>query len=148
MVSKNYGDRYEVLTNSTLEEARDKQQWKRAFSCQTAMSQQHCLCLPPQGFTQDCIYQGSQLLDAVLSELSSSIASKIHRSAPCSTQTSTTTKNHVQHKLTLKTSISSFNPQHCHNCSLEASQQMADLQDRSSSILNSQSFSLCGCLQQ
>lgn len=148
MVSKNYGDRCEVLTNRMLEEARDKQKWKRAFSCQTALSQQRCLPLPPQGFTQDCIYQGSQLLDAVPSELFSPVASKIHRSPPCSTQTSTTTKKHVQHKLTLETPISSFNPQHCRNCSLGAPQQMADLHDRSSSIPNSQSFSLHGRLQQ
>ena len=106
MVSKNYRDRYEVLTNRMLEEARDKQKWKRAFSCQTAMSQKHCLHLPPQGFTQDCIYRGSQLLDAVLSKLFSSVASKIHRSPPCSTQTSTTTTK------TFNTNLHSRHPSH------------------------------------
>jgi len=100
---------------------------KGAFSCETAMSQQHCLHLPPQGLAQDYIYQGSQLLDAVPSQLFSSTASKIHRSP----QTSTTTKKRVQHKLTLKTLISSFLPQHCRHCSLGAPQQTADLQDRS-----------------
>lgn len=59
-----------------LEEARDKQ--KRAFSCQIAVSQQQCLHLHPQGFPEDCIYQGLQLLDTVPSTLFSSMAIKIH----------------------------------------------------------------------